>query len=272
LKPADVAADLRLADAALAAGYRLVVHREIGSTNDEAMAAARTGDPGNLWIVAEQQTKGRGRQGRQWTSPPGNLYSSLLLIDPASPQRAPELGFVAGVALAHTLRPLVSRDARVRIKWPNDIVFEGAKLAGILLESMRLPDGRLACVIGIGVNCLSSPKDLPYRTAAVSDLVSMPITPADVLLGLSTQMVEWCKVWASGAGFAQIRSEWLALAAGIGTKIKVALPTRVLEGTFQTIDAAGRLMLDSDGAALAVEAGDVFFVERPKGSRAGYND
>jgi BirA family transcriptional regulator, biotin operon repressor / biotin---[acetyl-CoA-carboxylase] ligase len=272
LKPADVAADFRLADAARDAGYRLVVHREIGSSNDEAMQVARRGEAGNLWIIAEQQTKGRGRQGRQWTSPPGNLYASLLLIDPAPPQRAPELGFVAGVALAHALRPLVARDARVRIKWPNDIVFDGAKLAGILLESMRLADGRLACVIGIGVNCQSSPNDLPYRTAALSDLVAMPVSPADVFLGLSAQMVAWGKVWASGAGFAQIRSEWLALAAGIGTKIKVNLPTRVLEGTFQTIDAAGRLMLDSEGAAIAVEAGDVFFVERPKGSRTGYSD
>jgi len=262
----------RLSEKALAQGYRLSVHAQLGSTNDEALACARAGDAGNLWVVAKVQTLGRGRQGRLWSSPPGNLYASLLLLDPAASPRAPELGFVVGVAVAHALRPLVANDPRLRIKWPNDIVFDGAKLAGILLESVRLNDGRLACVSGIGVNCASSPRDLPYRTAALSDIVSMPVTPADVLSGLSAELTLWLEVWSSGAGFAKIRSEWLSLAGGIGTPVRVATPTRTLEGVFRTIDETGRLLLESQEGMVAIEAGDVFFAERPQGTRAGLSD
>lgn len=245
------------------------MHAELGSTNDAALAAARAGDAGNLWIVAKSQTQGRGRQGRQWSSPPGNLYTSLLLFDPSASARAPELGFVVGVALAHALRRLAANDSRLRIKWPNDILLDGAKLAGILLESVRLGNGRLACVIGIGVNCLWSPRDLPYRTAALSDILAMPVMPDDVLFALSAELIEWLDVWAAGAGFAQIRAAWLSLAAGLGGPVKVAMPNRQIEGTFRTIDEGGRLLVDTATGPVLVEAGDVFFVERAKGARVG---
>ncbi|MGO9004641.1 MAG: biotin--[acetyl-CoA-carboxylase] ligase [Beijerinckiaceae bacterium] len=261
-----------LSEAALGQGYRLAVHAEIGSTNDEALACARAGDPGKLWILAEAQTNGRGRQGRQWVSPRGNFYASLLLIDAAPPAQAPELGFVVGVALARSLRSFTANDVRLRIKWPNDIVYDGAKLAGILLESARLRDGRLACVIGIGVNCASFPLDIPYRATALSEIVAMPGAPRDVLRVLSAELCRWLEVWSAGAGFARIRSEWLSLAAGLGAPVKVAMPTHMVEGLFRTIDAAGRLILETPEAMVAIEAGDVFFVERPKGTLAGFGD
>ena len=114
---------------------------------------ARSGDPGRLWIVASTQTKGRGRHGRVWSSPPGNLHASLLLIDPAPRHKVAELGFAVGVAALLGLREILTKDQSLAIKWPNDLLYGGAKLAGILLESAVLPDGRLACVAGIGVNC-----------------------------------------------------------------------------------------------------------------------
>lgn len=264
---------LYLSKTAAAEGYRLALHAEIGSTNDEALACAKAGDPGKLWIVAEAQTKGRGRQGRPWAALPGNLYTSLLLIDAAPPARAPELGFVVGVALARSLRSLSANDVRFRIKWPNDILFDGAKLAGILLESVRLPDGRLAFVIGIGVNCASYPRDIPYRATALNEIVGMPIAPHDILRALSAEFVHWLAVWSAGAGFETIRGEWLSLAAGLGVPVKIAMPTQVLEGVFRTIDKAGRLIVaTAAGAEVAVEAGDVFFVDRPKGTLAGLSD
>ncbi len=193
---------LRLPETALTQGYRLVVHDEIGSTNDEAVACARAGDPGKLWIVARAQTRGRGRQGRQWTSPPGNLYTSLLLLDAVPPPQAPELGFVVGIALARALRFLMAGDPRLRIKWPNDILFEGAKLAGILLESVRLADGRLACVIGIGVNCRSHPEETLYPATDLSAAAGRDIAPEAVFELLAGAMARQLGVWTKGAGFA----------------------------------------------------------------------
>jgi BirA family transcriptional regulator, biotin operon repressor / biotin---[acetyl-CoA-carboxylase] ligase len=262
---------LYLPQIALTQGYRLVIHDEIGSTNDEAVAAARIDDPGRLWIIARRQTRGRGRQGRHWTSPEGNFHGSLLLRDVVSLPKAPELGFVIGVALARALRLLTADDNRLRIKWPNDILFDGAKLAGILLESVQLANGGLACVIGIGVNCSSAPLDVPYRATSLQAVLARPITPQDVLSALTAEFISWLEIWSAGDGFGKIRDEWLRLAAGIGAPVKVVMPTRVFEGQFRTIDESGRLILDTPEASVAIEAGDIFFADRPKGTLAGFS-
>ncbi len=131
-----------LAETAVAAGFRLRDFETVGSTNDAALDLAAGGASANrTWIVARAQTKGRGRHGRQWQSPPGNLYASLLLIDEVTPRAAPQLGFVAGVALAHALRRLSPDGTRIRLKWPNDILLDDAKLAGILAEGRALVQG-----------------------------------------------------------------------------------------------------------------------------------
>jgi BirA family biotin operon repressor/biotin-[acetyl-CoA-carboxylase] ligase len=254
---------LRLAETAKDKGFRLSRHGGLVSTNDEAMACGRRGDPGRLWIVAEAQSGGRGRNGRVWSSPPGNLYASLLLIDPAPPHKAPELGFVASLALARALGEILKGDRRLAIKWPNDILHDGAKIAGILLESVGLPDGRFACVAGIGVNCRSHPENALYRTTDLGAIGGPPIAPELVFERLSAAMADWLDVWAQGHGFAPIRTEWLSLAAGLGATISVARPFGAVEGVFRTIDATGRLILDGAAGEVAVEAGDVFLSAPP---------
>jgi BirA family biotin operon repressor/biotin-[acetyl-CoA-carboxylase] ligase len=239
--------------------FRLLKYDGLASTNDEALSRARQGDAGRLWVVADTQTKGRGRNGRAWSSPPGNLHASLLLIDPAPPHKAPELGFVAGVATAHAVREILGKDKRVAIKWPNDVLHDGAKLSGILLESTSLPDGRFACVAGIGVNCRAHPKDTPYLATDLSAVTGGPVAPQRVFAQLSAAMARWLDVWAAGTGFDSIRDEWLSLAAGLGTWIKVVRPSQTIEGRFQTIDANGRLILEQASGELVIEAGDVFF-------------
>lgn len=239
-------------------------HGELVSTNDEALDRARAGDPGRLWITATSQTGGRGRNGRSWTSEPGNLFASLLLIDPAPPRRAAELGFVTSLALAHALRELLGGDAALRIKWPNDILYDGAKLAGILLESAPLPRG-LACVAGIGVNCGSNPDGpLLYRTTSLSAVAGREVTPDIVFEALSASMARWLDVWSQAAGFETIRAEWLALAAGLRDKIRVTRPKDVVEGVFKTIDGTGRLLLQQDSGEVAIDAGDVFLLPQPQ--------
>jgi BirA family biotin operon repressor/biotin-[acetyl-CoA-carboxylase] ligase len=226
------------------------------------LALARSGDVGRLWVVASAQTKGRGRNGRLWLSPRGNLHASLLLIDPVSPHRAAELGFATGVAAVHALRGLLPGDRRLALKWPNDVLYGGAKLAGILLESASLPDGRLACVAGIGVNCGWHPEDTPYKTTDLAAITGEHVSPESVFERLSLAMVRWLGVWAGESGFQTIRAEWLALAAGLGTWISVARPSETIEGVFQTIDATGRLILGHGSREVAIEAGDVFLTRQ----------
>ena len=222
------------------------------------MRRAEQGEAGKLWIIAGAQTGGRGRHGRMWSSPLGNLYASLLLINPGPVERCAELGFVAGVALARAARALAGGDERLTLKWPNDLLFCGAKLSGLLLESSRLNDGRLACVIGCGVNCASNPSGLAYPASHLSAALDRPISPADMFAPLSSAVAQSLATWAGGAGFATIRADWLALCHGLGAPIRAKLAHQTITGVFRTIDATGRLILDTDTGAVAVAAGDIF--------------
>lgn len=260
----DQVKSLRLADNALARGTRLHVFDEIGSTNDEALASARAGGQGNAWFAAKTQRKGRGRQARAWISPPGNLYASLLLIDEVAPTIAPELGFVAGVALRRALVAAVPEETRLKLKWPNDILYDGGKLAGILLES-TMANGDFACVIGIGVNCASAPEGLAYRATSLTE-IGAARDAQDVFFALSGEMVDALDRFSGGAGFAAIREEWLSFAAGIGGPIRVETAGGAREGLFRGIDSTGRLILEDKDGMKTVEAGDVWFPEPAVGA------
>ncbi|MDH7796036.1 MULTISPECIES: biotin--[acetyl-CoA-carboxylase] ligase [unclassified Beijerinckia] len=246
------------------AAFRFEHFTEIASTNDAAMARARSGDAGRLWISADVQTSGRGRHNRPWSSPTGNLYASLLLIDPSSPAKAPQLGFVAGIALIDALRDFAP-DVGFALKWPNDILVNNAKMAGILLEGSSLPGGNFACVLGCGVNCASHPDGLAY---AATDLKALghDIAPSRLLQALAMAFARWLDVWAAGEGFAAIRAAWLERAAGVGGPVRVNLAGQMHEGRFADMDAAGRLILDGADGRVTIDAGDVFLgpVNRPQ--------
>lgn len=179
------------------------------------------------------------------------------MINPAPPHKAPELGFVAGIAAALAVRAILRQGGRVRIKWPNDILVDGAKCCGILLESAMLPDGQLACAAGIGINCRTHPEDTPYPAVNLTAVNGAAVAPQQVFARLSESMAHCLGVWAAGAGFALIRAEWLSLATGVGTRVRVALSSRTIEGIFRTIDPGGRLVLERADETLTVGAGDV---------------
>ncbi len=223
------------------------------------MARLRAGEAGNFVVTAREQSGGRGRQGRVWSSPPGNLYMSFALRDPAPVDLAPQLGFVAGVALAEVLRARLDGDARLKLKWPNDIVHDGAKLAGMLLESSMLPGVELGCVIGIGVNCRSHPDGLIYPATDLATAGAPNPDPASILADFTHRFDIQLTEWDGGSGFPAVRRAWLAMAAGLGERIDVATPHRRLNGIFRDLDATGRLLLDTADGTIAVEAGDVFF-------------
>jgi len=258
---------VKLGDFARGQGVRLLDLDTIDSTNDEARRLIADGERGPLWIVAARQTKGRGRLGREWISPPGNLFASLILTDVGDATIAPQLGFVTGVAAMRALKTL-RVDAGVALKWPNDLLLEGAKLGGVLLETMTIPTGDLrapvapVAIIGIGVNCASAPDDLPYPARALSAPGSDAPTRETFFAALSDAFVETYALWSGGAGFAQLRAEWLRHAAGLGETIRVALAQETVEGRFDTIDAAGRLVLATPAGKRLIEAGDVLIGPR----------
>lgn len=241
--------------------YRLLAYETLGSTNDVAMARLRAGDPGGLFVRATCQTGGRGRQGRVWQSPPGNLYASLALRLRVSSAVAPQLGFVAGVALATTLRLRLGGDPRLRIKWPNDMTFAGAKLAGLLLESTLLGPDEIGCVAGFGVNCRSHPDGLPYPSTDLAAAGDPAPDPDTILADLAEALAQQLALWRGGTHFDAIRAAWLSLATDRGTRLAVALSDRRLSGTFQGLDPSGRLLLQTEAGDVSVDAGDVFMPE-----------
>jgi BirA family transcriptional regulator, biotin operon repressor / biotin---[acetyl-CoA-carboxylase] ligase len=249
---------MQLDPAAAAAGFRLSAHDTLPSTNTEALTRARRGDSGPLWVTARQQTAGRGRRGNEWVSTPGNLYATLLMSDPAAPDSAPELSFVAGLAVHDAILDRApSLRERLALKWPNDILCAGQKLAGILIES-EMVKARLAVAIGIGVNCMHHPVETAYPA---TDLASAgaAVAAEDLFFALSGAMLRRLGQWQRGAGFASIRGDWLERAAGLGGEMGVRLPDREFVGRFEALDERGRLLLRrADGSLQTITAGDVF--------------
>jgi BirA family transcriptional regulator, biotin operon repressor / biotin---[acetyl-CoA-carboxylase] ligase len=225
---------------------------ETGSTNADLLARARDGAAEGEWLLAERQTAGKGRQGRAWASPPGNLYASTLVrLRPGDPAAA-TLGFVAAVSLCERVRDL---GVRASLKWPNDLLVGGAKLSGILLE--RVDD---AVVVGIGVNLAHHP-DLPDRRTTSLAAQGVAIAPAAFAEQLAVAVATWLARWRSD-GFAPVRSRWLELAHPCGTPLAVHLPDGIsLAGTFAGLDPGGALVLDLPfGERRTIHAADVFLV------------
>src|SRR4051812_23975622 len=223
---------MHLHPGAQAAGVRLIAQDTLASTNAEVLARARGGERGPLWITAARQTAGRGRRGNVWSSEPGNLYATLLVTDPAPAAHLPELCFAVALAVRDAVCAVAPQLApQLKLKWPNDLLLDGAKLAGILIEAESV-SGNTAVAAGIGVNCVHCPDNLAYPATSLAAHGTV-ISPDESLHALSATMVSRLAQWDRGSGFAAIRAEWLAHAAGIGGDIRVRLPDRELSGTFE---------------------------------------
>jgi BirA family transcriptional regulator, biotin operon repressor / biotin---[acetyl-CoA-carboxylase] ligase len=222
--------------------------RETGSTNDDLIARAAADAPEGLWLRAEVQTGGKGRQGRAWMSPPGNLYASVLVRLRAGDPPAPTLALVSAVALHEAVAIYAPA---VQIKWPNDLLTEGAKLAGILLE--RSGD---AVVIGFGVNLAHHPEGLERPVTSLAALSGSAPEPGAFVELLSETLARWLSRWR-GEGVTPVRRAWLSAAHPVGT----ALSTSEGDGLFDGLDEDGALRLRlADGAIRTIHAGDVFLI------------
>lgn len=243
-------------------GYRVESYESVDSTNLMAMEFVRSGDAGKLWVSAKQQTSGRARRGRNWVSASGNLYSSLLLVGRFKAVSIATLGFVAGVSVVEaleTLLPSAHTQTSLQLKWPNDVLLNGAKLSGILLELLPLAKGTSGIIIGIGINVASAPTDTPYPTAYWRQ-VAPHCTAENVFTALSHAWVDNYALWSDGAGLGAIREKWLRYAANLGKPVHITMNNRGIDGIFETIDENCHFIIrQDDGARVAVPAGEVHF-------------
>jgi BirA family biotin operon repressor/biotin-[acetyl-CoA-carboxylase] ligase len=238
--------------------FRVAAYDTIGSTNDEAKRLARDGAAEGLVVWAKQQQSGRGRRGRAWVSPPGNLYMSLVLRPRCRAAVAAQLGFVAALGLGEALSELAPGSIDLRYKWPNDLLANGKKLAGILLETeMAAGDRPDFVVMGVGVNLASSPGDVTYPATSLAEEGMTVIAPQTALAGFVRHFVPWLARWRE-EGFAPIRTGWLARAKGLGEAVQVRLERGTLDGRFLDLDDDGALLLGMPEGSRRIAAGEIF--------------
>ena len=230
-------------------GWTLVALYTVGSTNDEAAQLADSGAPEGTVVWSREQTGGRGRRGRVWASPVGNLYTSTILRPDCLAQRAAELGFAAALAVAD----IVPAGREVRVKWPNDVLVDGGKIAGILLESAIGQTGQVQHVVaGIGVNVGFAPQlpEMRYPGSALGGSVEAALEK--LAAALAARLAEWRR-----EGFETVRAAWLAKAGPLGAEVDVKLGDGLVRGRFAGLDREGALLLDTATGPRKIVSGEL---------------
>jgi BirA family transcriptional regulator, biotin operon repressor / biotin---[acetyl-CoA-carboxylase] ligase len=240
--------------------FRIEQVAEIDSTNEACRLRALAGEAAGLVIRADRQTAGRGRRGREWNSPAGNLYTSILLRPQRPASEAAALGFAAVMAIGDVVETLLPAGTRVQHKWPNDLLIEGSKASGILLEAQP---GFV--VLGIGVNIASHPSDTPYPATDLVAAGAAQVSPQALLERLLAALAPLYDSWER-SGFASLLPAWRRRAAGLGEAIEVRLERETLTGIFRDLEPDGTLRLGlSDGTERRIAAGDVYLPARSEG-------
>ena len=241
-----------------ASGARVEIFDQLDSTSLEAKRRAAMGEAGPLWLVALRQTSGYGRRGSAWAQGEGDVAATFLFRPAVAPEILPQLSFVAGLAVADAVARFAPA-GDLSLKWPNDVLAGGGKIAGMLLELIGAPPPLIA--LGVGVNVLSAPEGLDYPSARLINFAAAPPPPLAFVETLDETLSAWRRRWER-QGFADIRAEWLSRAAGVGQRIRVRLPGEVVEGVFRDLDLAGALILDCDGRRRTIAAGAVLPPDR----------
>lgn len=248
-------------------GGLLVEFEVLDSTNAEVLRRALAGERRALYVRADRQSAGRGRSGRAWQSPPGNLALSRLVVLSCPPHAVPQLSLVAGVALHRAVADLLGVDgsaaARLRLKWPNDLLAGAAKLAGILIEATTAGADRIA-VVGIGLNVAARPVIEGRETVALADIGFSPAPAPDGLSslarGVARHLDRELGRWDDGRGFEAIRAAWLARSLPRGTPLSINAGRGRVNGRFAGLDANGALLLEAGGAIETHTFGDVALI------------
>lgn len=234
----------------------------VGSTNSEALLRARSARQGDCWIVAGRQTGGRGRHGRAWASPPGGLYASRLIVTGLELGELVGLTLVAGLAAHDAAAKLTDAGEQIRLKWPNDLLAGTAKLAGILIETERLDEDRIAVAVGIGINVAT--RAAADNGAASIEALAGPDDPARVFDALAPAFAARRAEWDQGRGFDRTRRAWERRALPEGTPMRVRLPSGDVRGEAAGLDASGGLKLRlASGEVQILRAGEVILMTEP---------
>jgi len=244
--------------------YRQLALETCASTNAYALSLARQGEPSNLWVTAKTQTAGKGSRGRDWTCIQGNLFTSLLLRDAAPIKKLYQLTFIASIAVSDAISEFSLSTSfpaqNPAHKWPNDVLLNGKKCSGILLESQMNGDESVV-VIGIGVNCGAHPGgNLLHKATSLID-EGIKVSVDELVLAIAKHMAHHISLWESGNNFAAIRNVWLEKAYGVGEQITIQLPGKpLLEGVFSGLNDEGQLLLEmASGAVETISTADIFF-------------
>ena len=247
----------------LPAGWCLHAHETLDSTNAEAQRLAAEGAAHGTVVWARGQTAGRGRQGRSWESPEGNLYFSVILRPEKPPGEAAQIGFITALSVADTLAELMPQ-IDYGLKWPNDVLFNGRKGCGILLESTAGKDGNVkSLIVGVGINLSVAPVEARYPATSLRREVTTREIGCEDLLEVfcrvfSRQLAHW-----RSSGFAPIRKAWLARAVALGERIEARLPCETVAGIFEDLDGEGCLLLrQENGRTRRISAGEVYPIEQ----------
>lgn len=238
--------------ARLPSGTALEIFDTLDSTSLEAKRWASDGEAGPRWFLALTQTAGYGRRSREWEQRAGDFAGTLLFKPEGPVERLGQISFVVALALAAALDEIIPEE-KLTLKWPNDVLIDGGKCAGILLENLGP-----AMSVGVGVNILTNPQGLAYPTARLIDYVKSPPAPQALLERLDSHFWRVYRQWRD-EGFAPVRAQWLARAAGLGKDIVVRLPNETIEGAFGGIDETGALILRLGAGTRTIAAGEVFF-------------
>jgi len=218
---------------------------------------------GPTWYWADQQLHGRGRLGRSWVSEPGNLYASLLISPRVPPARAGGLGIVVSLAVAKSFKALLPTSIPLEVKWPNDVLIGGRKAAGILVESTSL-GGVMQIALGCGLNLKSAPPQTRYGATALAQHAA-PVAPSVALERLAAELDELLKRWDGGAGFHEIKSEWLRYARSLGKEIVLISASGKIQGRFEGLGENGSLLLRNPAGLQEFHAGEVSLADPAEG-------
>jgi BirA family biotin operon repressor/biotin-[acetyl-CoA-carboxylase] ligase len=241
----------------LPSGARLEVFERLDSTSFEARRRADAGRRNSVFLVALEQTSGYGRRGTAWLQQPGDFAGTLLFSEDAPADTLGQLAFVAGLA-AYDAIAAYAPSAELSLKWPNDVLAEGGKIAGMLIELLDVKPGRPSLLaLGLGVNIVSRPEVADYPTSRLLDFSgAAPPRPADFADAFDRAFAAWRGLWR-GKGFAPIRFAWLERAAYLGATITVRAADGDATGRFADLDPAGALVLDCDGTRRSIAAGAI---------------
>lgn len=233
-------------------------YETLDSTNEEARRLAEAGEAGPLWIAAREQTSGRGRRGREWVSQRGNLFATLLLRPQRPPDQCAQLSFVAALAVGDVVAGFAP-SARVALKWPNDVLLDGKKVAGMLLESSGAKARVDWLAVGIGINLASFPDRVEFPATSLAAVTGRTPDADNALSRLAGRWYAWYETWMN-SGFQPIRDGWLARASGLGERVNARLAGREVQGVFEGLAEDGALIMrEAGGKQTRIAAGEVFF-------------